>query len=84
MDWLINQACTKADIQPVIPGSPAGVEVVRRTDGIQTWLFALNYSKEEVTIPLEQPGYEVLSETSLDKSLHLGAGDVGIVQLANE
>jgi beta-galactosidase len=84
MDWLIDQACAKADIKPFIPVSPAGVEIVRRTNGIQTWLFALNHSNEEVTISLEQPGYEVLSETSLDTSLRLGPGEVRIVQQTRE
>jgi beta-galactosidase len=82
MAWLMNQACTTAGIRPVVSSSPAGVEFVVRTNGTHSWLFALNYSNEEVTIPLEQPGYEVLSETSLDKSLRLGPGDVAILQLS--
>jgi beta-galactosidase len=81
MDWLINEACRIVDIQPVPPVVlPAGVELVRRTSGTHTWLFALNYSNEEVKLSLERPGYEVLSGTSLDTSLCLGPGDVAIVQ----
>jgi beta-galactosidase len=83
MDWLMDQACTTADIKPVIPDSPNGVELVRRTNGTQTWLFALNYSNEEVNVPLVQPGYEVLSGKSIDTSLRLGPTDIAIVQLPN-
>jgi len=80
IDWLIDQACETAGIKPVAPNSPAGVELVCRTDGTQTWLFALNHSGEEVNIPLDQPGYDMLSDTKHDKSLRLGPMDVAIIQ----
>jgi beta-galactosidase len=80
MDWLIDEACRKADIQPVLPVLPAGVELVRRTNDTHTWLFALNYSNEEVKLSLERPGYELLNGMSPDTSLRLGPGDVAIVQ----
>jgi beta-galactosidase len=80
MDWLMGQACKTAGIKPVAPNSPAGVELVRRTNGTQTWLFALNHSNEEVKIPLDQPGYDVLRSTKIDKSLNLGPMDVAIIQ----
>lgn len=81
MDWLMDQACQAAGIKPVLPNSFAGVEFVRRTHGVQTWLFALNYSGEEVNVPLGQLGYEVLSGTQLGRSLRLGPGDVAVIQL---
>jgi beta-galactosidase len=84
MDWLINEACREADVRPVVPGLPEGVELVRRTNGTHTWLLALNYSNEELAIPLQQASYELLSETSLDTSLRLGPGNVAIVQLPLE
>jgi beta-galactosidase len=80
MEWLIEQICKTAGINGVIANLPAGVELVHRTDGARTWLFALNYSSEEVKIPLDRPGYEVLSKTKLDQSLDLGPADVAIVQ----
>jgi len=81
MDWLMDQACQAASTKAVAPHSPAGVEFVRRSNGTHTWLFALNYSEEEVNVPLDQPGYELLSETKFDKSLRLGPRDVAIIQL---
>ncbi len=81
MSWLMEQVCKAAEIKPVAPNAPAGIEFVCRTNGSQTWLFALNHSSEDVNIPLDQPGYDVLSNIKLDKSLRLGPMDVAIIQL---
>jgi len=80
MGWLIEQFCETANIKPVSSNLPAGVELARRTNGKQTWLFALNHSNEEVNIPLNQPGYEILSGTNLDTNLHLAPTEVAIIQ----
>jgi beta-galactosidase len=82
MDWLMDQACNSAGIKPVALNSVAGVELIRRANGTETWLFALNHSNEEVKIPLDQPGYELLSSTKLDRTLCLGPMDVAIIQLS--
>ena len=81
MDWLLDEVCTTAGIKPIAPDLPAGVEFVRRSHGTQTWLFVLNHSNKEVNIPLDQPGYDLLSGTTLDNSLRLGPIDLAIVQL---
>jgi len=81
MDWFIEQSCKASGIKPVAPDLPAGVELVRRTDGARSWLFALNHSSEEVKVPLDQPGYEMLSDAKLDRTLQLGPMDVAIIQL---
>ena len=81
MEWLLDEVCETAGVKPIARNSHAGVEIVRRTNGQQIWLFVLNHSNEEVKIPLDQPGYEMLKETKLDKSLHLGPMDVAIIQL---
>jgi len=83
MDWLMDWACTTAGIKPVTPHWPVGVELVRRTNGTQSWLFVLNHSDQEVRIPLDQSGHEMLSETKVDQSLLLGPMGVAIVQLMN-
>jgi beta-galactosidase len=82
MDWLIEEICKTAAVKPIAQSSPAGVELVRRSNGSQSWLFALNHSSEEVEIPLDQPGDEILSNTKLDRTLHLGPMDVAIVAVA--
>jgi beta-galactosidase len=81
MAWLMEEVCKTANIKPVASNAPAGVELVRRTNGKQSWLIALNHTNEEVNISLDQPVYEVLSKTNLDGSLRLGPMDVAIVQL---
>jgi beta-galactosidase len=81
MDWLIEHFCKAADIKPLASNVPVGVELMRRSDGARTWIFALNHLNEEVKIPIDQPGYEILSDTKLDKSLHLGPMDVAIIQV---
>jgi beta-galactosidase len=83
MAWLMNEACQTAGIKPFVPDLPTEVELVRRTNGTQTWLFALNHSDEEVKITLNQPGVEVLSGTKPDKSLQLKPMEVAIVQLSH-
>jgi beta-galactosidase len=80
MDWLLVQACQTAGVESVAARVAAGVELLRRANGSQTWLFALNHSETEVNIPLNQPGYEMLSGTQLDRSLHLEPRGVAIVQ----
>ncbi len=82
MNWLMDQVCSAAEIKSVAPNAPAGVELVCRTKGSQTWLFALNHSREEVNVPLDQTGYDVLNHMKLDKVLRLGPMDVAIIQLS--
>jgi beta-galactosidase len=81
MDWLFDVVCETAGLKPIAPHLSAGVEFVRRSNGSQTWLFALNHLNEEVNIPLDQPGYELLRGTHLDNSLQLGPLDIVILQL---
>jgi len=83
MDWLVGQACQAAGINPVISSLPEGVEVMSRTNGLQSWLFILNHSSKEMEIPLDQPGFEMLTNTYLEKSLQLGPVDVAIVQISD-
>jgi beta-galactosidase len=80
--WLLDRACSEAGLSAPPGGrAPDGVELVRRTNGAQTWLFALNYSSEEVDIPHDRPGYNLLSGARLDKSARLGPGEVAVIQL---
>jgi beta-galactosidase len=80
MDWLLDHVCQAASIQPALNPHP-GVELVQRTNGKETWLFALNYSSEEVEIQLDQSGFDLLTETKMEKFLHLGPVDAAIIQI---
>ncbi len=81
MDWLIEKVCKTADIKSISTSAPAGVELLRRTDGKSTWLFALNYSAEKVTVPFEGRGCDLLSGKTFNESISLNPTQVAIIQL---
>jgi beta-galactosidase len=51
--WVIERACQAAGV-PFGAVLPAGVEVVRRSDGSHGWSFVLNYSEDAVEVPIGQ------------------------------
>ena len=80
MDWLIKYVCDTLDIKAVSPNIPAGVELLRRTNGNASWLFALNHSGERVNIPLEKNGHNLLTGLPLEGSILLEPTDVAVIQ----
>ncbi len=80
LSWLLARAAVEAGLSAAAPVA-AGVELVRRTDGERTWLFALNYSNETVEVTLNQPGQDLFSGAKLEQSLRLGPTEVAIIQL---
>ena len=81
MDWLLKQACETANIEPVSPNVPAGVELLQRSNGNSSWLFVMNYSAEKVTVPFEGHGQDLLTGAQVNGSIDLGPAGVAIVQL---
>ncbi len=81
MEWLIEQVCKSASIQPVSMNAPAGVELLQRTNGKSSWLFALNYSAEKVTIPFDGRGRDLLTGANFNESIYLDPTGVAIIQL---
>ena len=79
MEWLLEQARQSAGVKATVV-APEGVELVRRTNGTQSWLFALNHSIEDMQVSLDGPGYDLLSQTRVEKSLRLAPMQVAIVQ----
>jgi beta-galactosidase len=79
MEWLLQQARKSAGVEATVV-APEGIELVRRTNGTQSWLFALNHSNEDVQVPLDGPGHDLLSQTRVEKSLRLAPKQVAIVQ----
>jgi len=80
MDWLYAHVCETAGVQA--SNLPAGVEILQRTNGISTWLFALNYSNEKLTIPIQQGGVDLLTGKQVNGSLELESTGVVIVQVS--
>ena len=81
MAWLIEQTCNAADVKPIAPDTPAGVELSRRTKGNTSWLFVLNHSAEKVTVPLEGTGLDLLTGAHVRDSIELEPTGVAILQL---
>jgi beta-galactosidase len=81
MDWLLEQACEAANIQPVSMQAPAGVELLRRSAGDSAWLFVLNHSAEKVAIPFEGRGKDLITDHPVDGIIELNPRDVAIIRL---
>jgi beta-galactosidase len=81
MDWLLEQACKAAGVQPVAMNVPGGVEMVRRTNGSSSWLFVLNHSAEKVHVPLEQKGLDLLTSRQVNGEVEVGPAGVAVIQL---
>ncbi|HLO32202.1 MAG TPA: beta-galactosidase [Anaerolineales bacterium] len=77
--WLLEHVCEDAGIKSV--DLPAGVEITRRTNGAQTWLFVLNHSDTEVQIDLDRAQFDLISDTEVGGKLSLKAKDVAILRL---
>ncbi len=80
MDWLLAHACKTAEVRSTV--LPAGVELLQRTNGTSTWLFALNYSNGKVTVPLEGSGVDLLTGASVNGSLELEPTGIAVVRLS--
>jgi beta-galactosidase len=77
--WLVDEACRTAGIEPVA-GASAAVEIVRRADVFDEWLFVLNHSSETVEVPLERPGLDVLTGLRVEGSVRVAPVDVAVVR----
>jgi beta-galactosidase len=81
MEWLLEQACETAGIKPVSANAPAGVELLQRSNGNSSWLFALNHSVEKVTVPFDGHGRDLLTGAQVNGSIELEPAGVAIIQL---
>jgi beta-galactosidase len=81
MDWLIEQLCTAADIKPIASNLPADVEVLQRANRNSSWLFVLNHSAQNVTVPFEGSGQDLLTGKPVKGSLELEPTGVAVIQL---
>lgn len=81
MDWLLEQVCESAGVRPVLANAPAGVELVRRTNGKLSWLFVLNHSAEKVHVTLEQKGLDLLTSRQVNGEVEVDPAGVAVIQL---
>ena len=80
MTWLVDRLCTETGLQSILD-APAGVEVTRRVDGKNAWLFVLNHSSEEVQINLQIEGIDLMSGVTVKNLLNLAPKGVAVIQL---
>ncbi|HEY1176596.1 MAG TPA: beta-galactosidase [Phytomonospora sp.] len=73
-------ATAESGAEPVLPGLPGDVEVVRRSGGGRAWLFVLNHAGEERRIA-GVSGRDLLSRKAVDGELTLSGGDCAVVLL---
>jgi len=81
LSWLLDRVVTEAKVR-MSPAAPIGVELIRRSDDTQTWLFALNYSTQPVEIALDRSGRDLVTGAMVDKSIVLSPTGVAIIQSA--
>ncbi|MBI5964540.1 MAG: beta-galactosidase [Chloroflexi bacterium] len=81
MEWLLEQVCRMADIQPISTNAPAGVELLQRVNGNSSFIFALNHSNEKVNVPIERRGSDLLTGTEINGSVALEPSGVAVIQL---
>ena len=81
MDWLIEQVCKSADIQPVTANMPAGIEVLQRTNGKSSFLFVLNHSNEKVIVPVGRNGRNLLTSADITGPIELDPSGVAVIQM---
>jgi beta-galactosidase len=79
LSWLLGRIIKEAGIQ-AMEKLPAGVEMTRRSDGIHTWTFFLNYSDEHVQVELPTGGLNLVTSTPATSFIQLEPKGIAIIQ----
>jgi beta-galactosidase len=79
LGWLLDRLLAEsAAVAPV--AAPSGVEVVRRSGGGRSYLFALNHTGD--TAEMAVTGHDLVADARVDGALSLPAGGVAVVREA--
>lgn len=81
MDWLLDEVCRTADVNPAISNVPIGVEVLERRSESSSWLFLLNHAPEKITVDVPQRGLDLLTSAEIKGTIELKAGGIAVLQL---
>jgi beta-galactosidase len=79
---LLAAVAGEAGVAPVVPGTPPGVEVVRRTGGDRSWLFVLNHTAAARRVPAD--GVNVLTGAAVTGEIVVPAGAAAVVRTTAE
>jgi beta-galactosidase len=75
---LVDRLLSEAGVEPVARTRP-GVEVVRRRAGDgRSWVFVLNHTDEDATVPLR--GHDLVADRAVDGTLRIEGGGVAVVR----
>lgn len=81
LTWVLDAVCRHAGVSSPGLELSDGVEMLRRTNGKQTWLFLLNHSGMRVVIPFKQGGLDLLSSRPVTTFIELDANGVAVIEL---
>ena len=76
-DALVALLLEGADV-PRLPGAAADVEVARRTNGSDSWLFVINHGEDEAAVPVR--GHDLVGDRAVDGDLVVAGGGVAVVR----
>ncbi len=79
-DGLARCAIERAGVAP-LPETPEGVEVAARDQDGLRYLFLLNHTAEPKTVPLPEPGRDLLAGATIRNSLSLAPHGVAILEI---
>jgi beta-galactosidase len=72
---ILEQVLAQANVSPVVAGLPRGVEAVRRVSGDARYLFVINHTENDVTVPVS--GTDLLTGSALSA---VPAGAVAVIR----
>jgi beta-galactosidase len=75
---LLGTVLDGAGVQPVSPGAPPGVEVVRRRGEGGSWLFVINHTEHPQEVPA--CGLDLVTGSTVDGTVRLPAGGYAVVR----
>lgn len=78
LDQLLTEILAAAGAVPVVEGLPRGVEALRRKGEHGRYLFVVNHTDAEVTVPVS--GTELLGGAAVDGALRVAAGGAAVVR----
>lgn len=80
MRVLVGRLLADAGVAPAVPGAPAGVQAVRRSNGNGDYLLLLNHAGAAADVPLPAPAVDVLTGEPVRERVHLPARGVSVLR----
>jgi beta-galactosidase len=75
---LLEDVLSAASVGPAVDGLPVGVEATRRSEGSTSWLFLLNHTDDEQSVPAG--GYDLVADAIIDGTVRLAPGGVAVLR----